>query len=92
MDLSSLENSSANDEISKEDCNFHYTSLDTAVEQVSKLGKGCSMAKMDIKSTYRNIPVAPSDCRILDFRWSEKSTSTKYFLLVSAANNFFCCC
>jgi len=91
MDLSSLENSSVNDGISKEDCNFHYTSLDTAVEQVSKLRKGCFMAKMDIKSTYRNIPVAPSDRRILGFRGSLHWQSTSFWSPLSA-NNFFCCC
>jgi len=72
MDLSSPEGSSINDGISKEDCSFHYTSLDTAVEQISKFGKGCLMAKMDIKSAYRSIPVAPSDRKILGFHWSEE--------------------
>ena len=71
MDLSTPESFSVNDRISKDDCSFCYTSVIAAVARISQAGRGCCMAKMDIKSAYRNIPVAPSDRPLLGFQWQE---------------------
>ena len=46
-------------------------SVNAAVARISQAGRGCCMAKMDIKSAYRNIPVAPSDRPLLGFQWQE---------------------
>jgi len=73
MDLSSPEGFSVNDGIPKEDCSFHYASVDLAVEQIRGLGPGTLMAKMDIKRAYRNIPVAPSDRRLLGMEWQSQA-------------------
>ena len=37
---------------------------------VCKLGKGCHMAKLDIKSAYRLIPIRPADWPLLGFSWN----------------------
>lgn len=69
MDLSSPEGYSVNDGISKEDCSFHYTSVDAAVSRIVQLGAGSLLAKMDIQHAYRNIPVAPGDRQFLGLSW-----------------------
>ena len=61
MDLSLPEGYSVNDAISKEDCSFHYTSVDWVVAHITQLGSGTLLAKMEIEQAYRNIPVAPAD-------------------------------
>ena len=68
MDLSSPNEHSVNDGISKEICTCHYISVDQAVAHIHKLGQGSLMAKMDIKHAYRNIPVAPEDRH---FQWDD---------------------
>jgi len=73
MDLSSPRGSSVNDGISKEDCSFHYTSVDLAVQQIRQLGPGTLMGKMDIEQAYRNIPVAPCDRRLLGLEWQSQT-------------------
>jgi len=52
MDLSSPEGFSVNNGIAKEDCSFHYASVDLVVEQIRhlQLGPGTLMA-----TAYRNI-------------------------------------
>jgi len=62
-----------NDGISKEDCSFHYASVDLAVEHISQSGPGTLMAKMDIARAYRNISVAPSDRRLLGLAWENQT-------------------
>ena len=73
MDLSSPEGCSVNDGIPKENCSFHYASVDLAVQQIKQLGPGTLMAKMDIEQAYRNIPVAPSDRRLLGLEWQSQA-------------------
>ena len=45
----------------------NYTSFDDAVELVSSLGTGALMAKADIKSAFRLLPVHPDDFNLLGF-------------------------
>lgn len=72
MDLSSPEGYSVNDGIAKEDCTFHYASVDLAVARITQLGTGALLAKMDIQRAYRNIPIAPTDRCFLGFLWQGK--------------------
>ena len=72
LDLSSPEGLSINDGIAKEDCSFHYASVDWAVQQIVQLGQHALLAKMDIRKAYRNIPIAPTDQHLLGFTWDEK--------------------
>ena len=48
-----------NDGIEPELCSLTYTSVDRAVQVLLELGQGCVMAKLDIKSAYRIVPVHP---------------------------------
>ena len=72
MDLSSPKGLSINDGIAKEDCSFHYASVDWAVQRIVQLGQHTLLAKMDIRKAYRNIPIAPTDRHLLGFTWDEK--------------------
>lgn len=69
VDLSSPEGHSINDGIDSELAKLSYTSVDQAVAQVLKLGRGALMAKMDIKRAYRNVPVHQDDRYLLGMRW-----------------------
>ena len=69
VDLSSPENSSVNDGISKELSSLSYMSVDTVAEAAAKLCKGALLAKTDVKSAYRNVPVHPSDRLLLGMSW-----------------------
>ena len=65
--LSFPEGQSVNDYIDKELCTVHYASFDTAVELVVKAGRGAWLAKADVKSAFRLLPIAPSDYELLGF-------------------------
>ena len=41
----------------------------TAVRMVRKLGRGCYLAKLDVKAAYRCIPVRPADWPLLGMQW-----------------------
>ena len=64
--------SSINDFINKEDCTVHYTSFDAAVHVVMSAGHNAWMAKSDIKSAFRLLPVAPSEYELLGFQFQGK--------------------
>ena len=58
-DLSSPKSGSANDGVSPGLCSVSYASVDDAVRCVMSLGKGALLAKLDIASAYRIVPVHP---------------------------------
>ena len=72
VDLSSPEGHSVNDGISKELVSLHYVTVDEVMAHIAELGKGSSIAKMDIKQAYRNIPVHPADSLLLGMKWADK--------------------
>ena len=49
-----------------------YQSIDDAISVIKWLGKGCFMAKTDIKSAFRLVPVHPDDHYLLGFKWQGK--------------------
>ena len=65
--LSSPLGDSVNDHIDPAIATVSYTSFDDAVGLVSRLGKGALMAKSDIKSAFRLLPVHPDDFDLLGF-------------------------
>ena len=69
VDLSSPMGSSVNDGINPEDCTLHYITVDQVICLVSQFGAGALMAKFDVESAYRNVPVHPSDCYLLGMKW-----------------------
>ena len=71
VDLSSPEGHSINDAISKDLCGVVYTSVDQAVTWARALGRGCLLAKLDLKEAYRAVPIHPSDQRLLAVSWKD---------------------
>ena len=68
-DLSSPEDYSINDGISEELSTLSYVSVDDAADRVLALGQGSMLAKVDIRSAYRIVPVHPDDRHLLRMEW-----------------------
>lgn len=73
VDLSSPagggEGASVNDGLARISLLFITLLLIKIVHLVSRLGKGALMAKFEVESAYRNVPVHPSDCYLLGVKW-----------------------
>ena len=69
VDLSHPKGKSVNDGIPKSLCSMCYISTDNAISRILALGKGTLLAKIDIKSAFRLIPVHPSDRHLLAMEW-----------------------
>lgn len=70
VDLSSPEGHSVNEAIEQDLCSVSYSSVDHAVKLAQSLGRGCLLAKLDLKEAYRAVPVHPSDQRFLAVAWN----------------------
>ena len=68
-DLSSPEGTSVNDGIDARLCSLSYSSVDDAVRCITRLGRGAWLAKFDIESAYRLVPVHPQDRLLLGVSW-----------------------
>ena len=68
-DLSFPPGGSVNDGISSHLCSLQYTSVDRVANVACSMGRGALMAKLDIKSAYRLLPVHPDDRPLLGIRW-----------------------
>jgi hypothetical protein len=60
---------SVNDGIKSELCSLKYTSVERVARAAQQLGKGALLAKLDIKSAYRLVPVHPQDRDLLAIEW-----------------------
>ena len=69
VDLSSPEGKSVNGGIEPELCSLQYLRLDDVVERIASAGQGVLLAKMDIESAYRMVPVHPGDRPLLGMQW-----------------------
>lgn len=71
--LSAPAGQSINDFISKENLSFslHYASVDDATSILSRLGKGALLAKVDLKSAFRMVPVHRDDWELLGIYWKQ---------------------
>ena len=58
-----------NANISSEDYSLQYVRIDDAIRILLKLGPNCFMAKTDVQSAFRNIPVHPDDWELLGMKW-----------------------
>ena len=56
----------------KELSSLSYISVDCVVEQVVRLGRGALLAKLDIQSTYRIVPVCSEDHCLLQVKWKRQ--------------------
>ena len=63
--LSYPEFDSINEGIDKELCAVHYTKFDDAIQLVVRAGKDALLAKADIKSAFRLLPIHPADFCLL---------------------------
>ena len=72
VDLSHPTGRSVNDGIPKDLCSLTYITVDSAIEQIMELGKGTLLAKIDIKSAFRLLPVHPADRHLLAMKWSKQ--------------------
>jgi hypothetical protein len=63
---------SINDGIPATLCSVKYTSFDQAVGLVQGQGKGALLAKCDIKSAFRLLPIYPGDFDLLGFKFQGK--------------------
>ena len=55
--------------ISKAEFSLHYSTVDDAVRLLLKHGVGCRMAKVDLKSAIRMVPVRAMDWDLLGMYW-----------------------
>ena len=69
--LSYPKGESVNDNIDHDLCSVQYTRFDSAVEMVQRLGPGAMLAKADIKSAFRLLPVAKEDFKLLGFKFGD---------------------
>ena len=72
VDLSHPQGGSVNDGIEPELCSLRYTSVEEAARRVRALGPGTLLAKIDVESAYRTVPVHPADRWLLGMRWKGK--------------------
>jgi len=61
-----------NDGIPKDLCILSYITIDTALEQICTIGPGTLLAKIDIKSAFRLLPVHPADRHLLAMKWKKQ--------------------
>lgn len=66
--LSYPHGSSVNDFIDKNVCTVKYSSFDEALNMLANLGPGALIARLDIKSAFRLLPVHKSDFELLGFK------------------------
>ena len=71
-DLSVPPERSVNDGIDPTLCSLSYVSVDTVAAAAAAFGPGALMAKVDIESAYRLIPVHPDDHCLLGVVWEDQ--------------------
>ena len=72
VNLSHPKSYSVNDGIPKLLCRLSYITVDDAINKVLELGPNTLMAKIDIKSAFRLLPVHPADRHLLAVEWQNK--------------------
>ena len=58
-----------NDGIDRQLCSLSYTRIDDAARRIVQLGPGTLLAKLDLQSAYRIVPVHADDRPLLGVRW-----------------------
>lgn len=72
VDLSYPRGNSVNDGVPKDLCSTVYVTIDDAISKILELGPEALLAKIDIKSAFRLIPVHPADRHLLAMEWEGK--------------------
>ncbi len=60
---------SINDGIFSEDTHVRYATVADAIKLIKRAGLGCYLAKTDIKSAFRIIPIHPNDYPLSGMKW-----------------------
>lgn len=71
VDLSYPPGKSVNDGIDKQHCSLTYVKVDNIVDSILQLGRGTLLAKLDVQSAFRIVPVHPADRHLLGIRWGD---------------------
>ena len=72
VDLLFPQEHSVNDYIDPSLCSLSYPSVEDAAAFLFKAGRGALLAKLYIKSAYRNIPIHPRDRHLLGLQWHNR--------------------
>lgn len=72
--LSYPEAASINSFIDSEQSSMTYSTIDDAAAMIARLGSGAYLAKSDIKSAFRLIPVSSTDFNLLGFFFNNAYT------------------
>lgn len=83
MDLLHPKGFSINDGVDPTLYSLRYASIDGAASSVLSLGRGAELAKLDIASVYRIIPIHPDDCPLLGMRWKGSGYGTAVWAAIS---------
>ena len=70
-DLSFPRGFSVNDGINPERCSLRYARVDDAVALARRFGPGALLAKLDLQSAYRMVPVHQGDHHLLGASWQD---------------------
>ena len=70
--LSYPKGKSVNDGISREHSSVHYANIDKAIRRIKHSGVGSYLAKTDVKSAFRILPVNPQDYHLLGLKWKHQ--------------------
>ena len=62
---------SVNSHIPTEASSVRYASIDDAIRIIRCTGRGCALAKTDVKNAFRLIPVNPNDYDLLGIFWQD---------------------
>jgi len=68
--LSYPKGKSVNDGISPEHSSVQYANIDQAIKRIKQSGVGSYLAKTDIKSAVRILPINPQDYHLLVMKWN----------------------
>ena len=71
-DLSYPNGKSINSGIPRDFATVKYSSISDAIKLILYYGEGAYLAKTDIKSAFRIIPIHPNDYHLLGFKWKGK--------------------
>ena len=69
VDLSYPRGKSVNSSIPKELSSMTYITIDDAISEVLSRGPGTLLAKIDVRSAFRLVPVHPADRHLLAMEW-----------------------
>ena len=65
------DDTSVNAGVPREYATVSYASVGDATKHIVDMGQHCFLAKTDVKSAFRIIPVHPSDRHLLGFKWQD---------------------